>query len=93
MNTEDEMIEIIRAKKRGDDIQSRDITGNRWQGWCNASWPPNFAVWQYRVKPSPREWYGEILPMGGLHIHTEPFTPNQPLTVGGEFVKVREVIE
>lgn len=83
----DEMVEVIRAKQRGDKVQvHRD---EKWEQVNQASWPPDFYRLAYRVAPIPREYWAEILDTGELYVHIN----NKSLTKGGELIKLREVIE
>jgi hypothetical protein len=89
--TIDEMIEVLKAAKRGEIIEFRDAY-NSWRV-CNPPVPKEFLFYatnEYRVKPKPREWWAEVPRDGQVG---QLFTDGRQVTVGGELIRVREVLE
>ena len=90
--TDDEIIAVVQAHKEGKKIQI-SVKGSG--DWCffdgDPSW--NFCTCDYRVAPEPRkprEWWAELPTDGSVG---QIFTNRGQLTIGGELVRVREVIE
>lgn len=88
MMTDDEMMDIVRAKKRGDKIQYRRRCDEPWRKITRAEYPFDFQHLEYRIAPAPREYHAEILPSGGVFVHEIL----NSLTRGGESILLREVI-
>lgn len=57
--THDEMIAVIQAHKDGKQVQHRRKLGRPENQWGDSLVGPgwNFAEYDYRVKPEPREWW------------------------------------
>lgn len=54
----DEMIAVLTAAKEGKRIQYKRHEFNEWYDNNDSRW--NFEMFEYRVKPEPREWWAEI---------------------------------
>jgi len=83
-----EAILVMQAWINGDIVEEKDRDPDGVQGWHEYEGPHtplfNFERYEYRIKPSPREW--EIIP-SRLALATR-----RPDEQNCDFIKVREVL-
>ncbi len=92
--TPDEMIDVIQAAKDGERIEARlDVHDN--EQWRNSDDPVwNFARYEYRRKPKPREWWANEYGNGRPCMHGTLRDANAHATCNRiETIHVIEVLE
>ena len=98
MKTIHEMIEVMQAAERGEQIQYKR-SGHGWRE-CESEPAWDWRSFDYRVKPQPREWFIAMADgmCCGFAYASEVDIPQLPPTPSGyawpkrEIVRVREVI-
>ena len=88
----DEMIAVLQAAKAGEQIQSRYHNTRKPFTDSEPIW--DFCLFDYRVKPEPREWWLQPAPTcDGYYVLTDPNRPKTHVFPGDkDFIKVREVL-
>lgn len=89
--TIDEMIAVLEAAKAGKQIQCKG--DGLWSDTCPECgephpWKFNFGLYDYRVKPEPREWH---IPISALRIYDRNLCGSDRST--DPVIRVREVLE
>ncbi len=92
MMTHNEMIEVIQAHRDGKKIQAKSILIDWHDTVLNQpSW--NFDVYDYRIKPEPREWWVNVYPDGDSYWYeTKEAADKQTSKYRLECRHVREVL-
>lgn len=92
--TIDEMIAVLQAAKRGEQIQcfDKDHPEQGWRDLVAANW--DFYRADFRVKPKPRKWWAALYPQVGLRgglweTKDEAIRDSE----NREIIRVREVLE
>lgn len=98
LNTIDEMIAVLQAIKSGKTVQYRGCyaTDSNWMTSADSSGNLNFAMWEYRVKPEPREWWlverNDRLPIGYYESERKAYWRSLEFDPVADVIHVREVL-
>ena len=85
------LLPVFKAFSEGKDVQFRNPEGRVNSGWINDDEMNHFEIYEYRIKPEPREFWVALNSNGSIFYCSHDFNDSNDETV--ETIKVREVLD